>query len=123
MGKKPPKKELENIEKGVKKAGIEAMKELYEGVTPEIKKLAERLDKLDIFLKKMITEDEELDPPSLTELLMVKARIVAFQNTEDTNPNNILVWLINIILFNADQVFSVLKAHLLDEQKKVKKKK
>ena len=123
MGKKPTKKELENIEKGVKKAGIEAMRELCEGVTPEVKKLAERLDKLDVFLKKMVTEDKELDPPSLTELLMVKARIVAFQNTEDTNPNNILVWLINIILFNADQVFSVLKAHLLDEQKKVKKKK
>lgn len=120
QAKKPTKKDLEALEKGLSKAGMQAMKESVEGIPPEARKLAKRLDKLDAFIAKLVKEEgkENIDAQAITEMLMVKARHNAFVHTDDTNPNAVLLWLINIVLFNADAVFAATKSHLLAQEQK-----
>ena len=122
---KPSKKELDAIQSGVNKAGQQAVKEMHEGVPESAVKMAARLDKLDAFLDELIKEEgtEVLDPPTLTEMLMIKARHNAFVHCAETNPNAVLVWLMNIVLFNADAVFGATKAHLLAQAEEEKNSK
>lgn len=122
---KPTKKELDAIQNGVNKAGQQAVKEMKEGVPEAAVKMAARLDKLDAFLDGLIKEEGAniLDPQTLTEMLMIKARHNAFVHCADTNPNGVLVWLMNIVLFNSDAVFGATKAHLLAQaEEEIKKK-
>lgn len=115
-GKKPPKKELEAIQEGLNKAGEQAIKEAQ---SPELKSAAElmakRLGKIDKFVEQLIKEEgaDNLSPQSVTELLMIKARHNSFVHCAETEPASVLIWLIQIVLFNADAIFAVTKAHLV----------
>ena len=54
-------------------------------------------------------------------MLMIKARHNAFVYSTDTDPSKILVWLIHVVLFNAEQLFAVTKVHLLAQAEEDKK--
>lgn len=113
---KPTKEDLKNIQDGVNSAGHQAM---IEARSEELQKnaqiMADRLNKLDEFCAKMMKDDKSLTPQAMIELLMVKARHRAFIHTEETDPSKILVWLIELVLFNANSIFAVTKSHLIAE--------
>lgn len=115
--KKPTKKELDKIQGFVNDATKQALEEQKEGIHKDTMRMFELLNKLDQFLDKLVQE-EKVDPVTITEMLMIKARHTAFCHTEDTDPSRTCVWLINIILFNANAVFGVSKAHLLAQKEK-----
>ncbi len=114
--KKAVEKDLEKIQDGLNKAGQQA---IVEAQTPELKKAAEimakRLGKIDKFVEQLIKEEgaDNLSPQSVTELLMIKARHNAFIHCAETDASRVLIWLIEIVLFNADAIFAVTKAHLV----------
>ena len=114
---KPSKEDLKNIQDGVNSAGHQA---IQESQSEEMKKNAQimmnRLNKLDEFCSQMIKEDKTLTPQALVELLMVKARHRAFVHTEETDPSKVLVWLVELVLYNANAIFAVTKAHLLAQK-------
>lgn len=115
--KKPTKEDLKNIQEGVNSAGHQAM---TQELSPEMKAksqlMANRLNKIDEFCAQMMKEDPTLHPSEMIELLMVKARHRAFIHSEETDPSKILVWLIELVLFNANAIFAVTKAHLIAEK-------
>ena len=119
--KKPNKDQKEKLQKGLNEAGQKA---ISEAINPELKAQAEimarRLNKIDEFvesLKETEAEDgNEISPKEITEVLMLKARHNAFVHTADADNSRVLLWLIELVLFNADAIFSVTKAHLLAQK-------
>jgi hypothetical protein len=113
---KPTPEQLEAISKGLTKAGIQAVKEMNEGVPEAARKMAARLELLDDFIEKLKKSEPTIDPQDVVEMLMIKARHTAFIHCADADPNRVIVWLIQIVLHNADAVFGVTKAHLVAEE-------
>lgn len=112
----PTQEEKDAIQEGLNKAGQKAVNEMQ---NPELKKAAElmskRLGKIDAFIDNLIKEEgsDNLSPQQVTELLMIKARHNAFVHTADLNCYRVVTWLIEMVMFNADAVFAVTKAHLV----------
>lgn len=111
----PPKEDLEKIQKGINEAGKQAMEQGVDQIHPEARIMSKRLDKIDNFIKQMIAEEgsDNLSPQEISQLLIIKARHNAFVYSTDTDNAKILLWLIEMVLFNADAIFAVTKAHLL----------
>lgn len=114
--KMPNHKDLEKIQQGINKAGNQAIKESQ---SPELKKaseiMARRLEKIDKFVSDLVKEEgaDNLSPQQVTEILMIKARHNAFIHCAENDPSKVLLWLIEMVLFNADAIFAVTKAHLV----------
>lgn len=125
-GVKPEKKEIppqkdptpsqkEEIQKRLNEAGQKAIQESKD---PELQKQAEtmarRLGRIDECIQALMDEEgDDLHPQQVVELLIVKARHFAFAHTPDADASRCLIMLIEMILFNAHEVFSVTKAHLI----------
>lgn len=117
--KKPSKQDLKQIQEGLNAAGQQALETAQ---SPEMQKaseiMARRLGKIDKFIDQLVKEEgqENLSPQQVTELLMIKARHHAFIHCAEPSPEKVLVWLIELILFSANAIFSVTKAHLVAEK-------
>lgn len=115
----PTESEKELIQEGLNQAGTKIVQEHQDPFLKlQAETMARRLGKVDAFIDKLILEEgsDNLSPESIIQLLISKARHKAFVHTSDTYNSRVLVWLIEMILCEADAVFAITKAHLVAEQ-------
>lgn len=112
----PTEEDKKNIQEGINQAGQNA---IVQAQNEEMKRQAEimarRLGKLDEFIEKLKMEEgtENLPPHQIVEILVLKARHKAFVHTAETDPSKVLLWLLELVMFNAHAVFAVTKSHLI----------
>lgn len=114
----PTETEKEIIQEGINQAGNKFVQENQDPLLKlQAETMARRLGKVDAFIDKLILEEgsDNLSPEKIIQLLISKARHKAFVHTSDTYNSRVLVWLIEMILSEADAVFAITKAHLVAE--------
>lgn len=104
-----------NLKATKKKPELQEVKKIH----PEAEAMSRRLGKLDTFINELVKEEgsQNLSAQQVTELLMIKARHNAFIHTNENDPSRILLWLIELVLYNSDAIFAITKQHQLDQNK------
>ena len=100
----------------VKKASVEKAKKTvdqqeikFPEQCDEVKRIAgimQHLDKLIAFVDK---EVKDIEADEIVAALVLKARHYGYVNCQDSNPHEVIVWLISLVMSNAQQVWELVK--------------
>lgn len=97
-------------------------KQIDDNISPEVFKMVKRLDRLDDFIQEMRNDEfGDFSTINAVEMMITKARHIAFQYCNDSDPYRSIGILIKMITFCAEETFAVTKAQTkADDEKKEK---